>query len=223
VEETDVRVPYRSLRRAAVATLLAAAGAGAGREALAFTVGILPSSRMLYLQIGTGTISFGGAFFGLRAANPASNANVNQVSVTVPAAAAAGGTALAMASSANTTTSPESGEQICPAATDVFIGGLYRLGLFANGTATLSVSTATPLTSGSNTIPFTEIAWQSVGVGDTNPTVPSGQFQGTANQQLATFQDGLWFEGCLRFSYRNTQPYPAGTFSGTAVYTLAAP
>jgi hypothetical protein len=209
------------LRRSALrALVLAAAAAVPGAQA--FTVGILPGNRMLYLQVGTGTISFG-SFFGIPVPNPSNNATVNRVSATVSAAALASGASVPMTSTANTTVSPQDGNPICPAATDVFIGGLYRLNLFSNGTATLSVSTATPLTAGANTIPFTEIAWDSVGIGDTSPTVASGQFAGTANQQLATFGDGTWFEGCLRFRYRNTQAYPAGTFNGTAVYTLSAP
>lgn len=205
-----------------MAAFLAVAALVAARPAQAFTVGILPGARMLYLQVGTGTISFS-SFFGIAVPSGSNNATVNQVSVTVPAAALTTGTPLDMASTANTTVSPETGKQICPAATDVFIGGLYRLNLLSNGTATLSVSTATPLSSGANSIPFTEIGWQSVGINDTSPTVPSGTFAGTANQQLASFQDGIWFEGCLRFRYLNSQPYPAGTFTGTAVYTLSAP
>ena len=206
------------LRPAMAAALLAAIVSPA---ADAFTVTVRQGNRMLYLQVGTGTVLFPRPDEPV----PADNSTVDRVSITVPAAAVTDGTPLPMTGNSTTTVSPQSQNPICPAATDVFIGGLLRVPGNGNNnrTATLNVSTALPLAAGTSTIPFTEIEWDSVGINDSSPTVASGSFAGTANQVLATINDGTWFEGCLRFRFRNTQPYPAGDFTGTAVYTLTAP
>ncbi|MEP6824554.1 MAG: hypothetical protein ABI919_07030, partial [Ramlibacter sp.] len=91
------------------------------------------------------------------------------------------------------------------------------------GNATLTVTTPPTLVNAtSDAIPFTSISWISGGAGDPTATIPSGTFNG-AVQSLLSFARNQWFESCLAFSYANTQPVPAGTFSGRATYTLTAP
>lgn len=212
-----------SVRRAALGCMLGAAVCMAAPAANAFTVALLPGNRMLYLQVGLGTISFT-SFFGLAVPNASNNSAVNLVTATVPAAAMLSRAPVPMTANSNVTTSPARGTAVCPAATDVFVGGLYRKQFLSGaGTATLQVSTSAPLTAGARTMPFTEIAWDSVGIGDTAPTIQSGQFTGSAAQVIGSVDSNDWFEGCLRFRFLNTRVYPAGTFNGTAIYTLSAP
>lgn len=95
------------------------------------------------------------------------------------------------------------------------------------------------------TIPFSKISWtasNNAGAGD----IQSGQFTGTANQQLASFNAnatycsgiqlpifdtcllGSWFYQSralhatrLTFSYANDTIYPAGTYNGKVTFTAS--
>lgn len=203
-----------------------AALACCGPTAGAFTVTVNPGSRMLFLQVGAGSMSggtkytTGGAGGG---ATPADNTNINKVSVSVPVVAALGTGSQVMTSNSTVAVSPYDAFTFCSPPAQVYVGGLYRNNV-TTGSATLSVSTSTPLTNAaSDQIPFTEISWASSGIGDTVTTIPGGIFSGGANQFLLTVPLNQWFESCLTFTYRNTAAYAAGTFNGRATYTLTAP
>jgi hypothetical protein len=184
----------------------------------AFQVGIQAGSRALYLQVGAGTITGGTLTSG---GTPQDNATVNKVQITVPVASLGTGTALNMTTDSTVTNSPYDGRAFC-AANQVYVGGGFRRTGGGNSTATLTVATtAASLVSGTNSIPFSEIAWTSGGINDTALISP-GFFTG-GTQTLLSIPRNTWFETCLTFSFRNTQVYPAGTFTGRAVYTLSAP
>lgn len=88
--------------------------------------------------------------------------------------------------------------------------------------ATLTVTSPANLTSGSDTIPFSQIRWVMSGNGDTVFQFPNGTFTG-GTQTLGTFAPNTWKEQCMTFSYANTVVPAAGTYTGRAVYTLSLP
>ncbi|VTU13561.1 hypothetical protein SRS16CHR_00652 [Variovorax sp. SRS16] len=202
---------------------LAALLAASGPVARAFTVGIAPGTRAVYLQVGTGTMT-GGTFNS--GGVPGTNTSVNTVSVNVPAAALGSGTPLLMTTNSTVTASAWNGFAFCntPATTgQVYIGGFYRVPGTTGAAATLTVSTPFPLADGKgDTIPFSSIAWTSSGNGDATPTIPSGGFSG-GSQNLLSITRNTWFESCMAFRYLNTQVVPAGLFKGQAIFTLTAP
>ena len=202
----------RSLLCAASLALLASA-----QSACAYTITITAGARSLYLQVGdggyTGTYSSGGT--------PGNNATVNVVSVTVPAASVGNGAVQAMTSNSSAAQSPIDGYTFCSPPTQVYIGAWSRPGA-GTGVATLTVTTPTSLTSGSDTLPFSQISWAMSGNGDTTFQFPNGTFNG-ATQTLASFPANTWKEQCMTFSYANSVIPAAGTYSGRAVYSLALP
>lgn len=189
----------------------------------AYTVGITPGARALYLQVGVGTMT-GGNFS--QGGVPGSNPTVNTATVSIPAAQLGSGTAQAMTTNSTVTASPWDGYAFCntPATTgQVYVGGFYRVPGSSGTVGTLTVATPTNLTNAAgNTIPFNQIGWTSSGNGDNSPTLPSGTFNGST-QTLLSVNANTWFESCLAFSYLNTQVVPAGTFTGRATFTLTAP
>jgi hypothetical protein len=188
-------------------------------SAHAYQVNIAPGARAIYLQVGVGGALVGGATFST-GGTPTSNATVNQVSVNVPAASVGAGTR-AMTSNSTVINSPYDGFLFCTLP-QVYVGGYFRAPTAgANGTLTATVPTN--LTSGANTIPFSQISWVSGGNGDVTPTIPSGTFVGGSTQTIFTVVRNTWFESCLQFNYANTALPAAGTFNGTVVYTLTAP
>lgn len=191
-----------------------------GPAAQAYLVTITPGTRMIFLQVGTGSMGGTGRF--TTGGTPQDNATVNLVSVTVPAAALGTG-ARPMTSNSAVAVSPYDGFTFCTPPAQVYVGGLYRLpGAGAN--ASLTVSTpAGLLNAAADVIPFSTISWISGGIGDATPTVPSGAFAGSAGQFLLSIPPSRWFESCLTFSYSNAARYAAGTFNGRATYTLTAP
>jgi len=87
-------------------------------------------------------------------------------------------------------------------------------------TVLLLANSATPLTSGANTIPMTEISWTSA-----NGIIPAGTFNGTATQQLFSFfapNGTTRQEDTHTFFYANTRVYPAGTYTSRVTYTAVA-
>lgn len=191
--------------------------------AQAFTVGITPGVRALFLQVGAGTMSLttfnsGGI--------PGNNSVVNTASVTVPAAQLGSGTAQAMTTNSTVTASSWDGFAFCtsPSTTgQVYVAGFYRTLNVLGSAATLSVTTPADLINADGeTIPFNRIAWTSSGNSDSTPTIPSGSFTG-GSQTLLSVSVNSWFESCLAFRYLNSQLVPAGTFRGRATYTLTTP
>lgn len=191
-----------------------------GPVANAYLVTINSGSRMIFLQVGTGSMGGSGRYNS--GGTPQDNTAVNRISVTVPAAALGTGTQ-PMTSNSAVAVSPYDGFTFCSPPAQVYVGGMYRVpGGGAN--ATLSVTTPTALlNAAADEIPFTTISWTSSGIGDGSATVPPGTFAGAANQFLLSVQRNRWFESCLTFNYSNSAAYAAGTFNGRAVYTLTAP
>ena len=120
--------------------------------------------------------------------------------------------------------------------------------LLTSRPVTLRVDSSTGLSCqsgscGSTIIPFSKISWtvsNSSGSGD----IQSGQFNGSTNQQLATFEAnatycsginlfgicilGAWFYQSntmnatrLTFTYANDILYPAGAYKGTVYFTAS--
>jgi len=202
-------------RSTAAMTLLACTfGAQAAH---AYTITITAGARSIYLQVGaggyTGTNASGGT--------PGNNATINVVSVTVPNGAVGSGTAQAMTSNSTVSQSPIDGFAFCNPPAQVYIGAWSRPGS-GNGVATLTVTSPANLTSGSNTIPFSQISWVMSGNGDTVFQFPNGTFTG-GTQTLGTLARNTWKEQCMTFSYANTVVPAAGTYTGRAVYTLSLP
>lgn len=206
-----------------VLAALALGGAAMLPAAHGFTVDITPGPRALFLQVGTGTMT-GGTFN--NNGTPGDNGIVNTASVTVPGAQIGSGSAQAMTTNSTVTASAWNGAAFCtsPATTgQVYVGGFYRRPGNGGGGATLSVSTPAGLTNANgDTLAFSNVAWTSSGNGDSTPTIPNGSFTAGAQTLLAVTRN-TWFESCLAFRYLNTQMVPAGTFTGRAIFTLAAP
>jgi hypothetical protein len=101
------------------------------------------------------------------------------------------------------------------------VGGWARLPS-GSGNAVLSVSSPTSLTSGGNTIPFTQISWSSTANGNTTADIPAGPFNG-GTITLANIAAGTWVETCHSFTYANTAVVAAGTYTGRVTYSLALP
>ena len=190
-------------------------------SASGFTVNINPGSRVVYLVVGNG--SFTGTLQG--GGTPATNATVNTVSVTVPANVIGSGAVQAMQTNSTQARSFWDGFTFCsPATQQVYIGGFFRMpGAAGNATLTVATPAGGLVNAGGNTIPFTQIRWASSGIGDTGAQViPAGTFTG-GTQTLATFAVNTWNESCHTFSYLNASVVAAGTYRGTATYTLSAP
>lgn len=187
------------------------------RAADAYTITITPGSRAIYLQVGAGGYS-GFYIFG---GTPGNNSTINTVSVTVPAASVGSGTAQAMTSNSSVAQSPIDGYTFCNPPSQVYIGAWSRPG-FGGGVATLTVTSPSSLTSGGDTIPFSQISWVMSGNGDVVFQFPNGTFTG-GTQTLANFPANTWKEQCMTFSYANTVVPAAGTYKGRATYTLSLP
>lgn len=183
----------------------------------AYTITITSGTRALYLQVGaggyTGYYNSGGT--------PGNNSTINVVSVTIPSSSVGSGTAQAMTSNSSVSQSSIDGYAFCNPPSQVYIGGWSRPGN-NSGVATLTVTTPASLTSGSDSIPFSQISWVMSGNGDSTYQFPNGTFTG-GTQTLATFPANTWKEQCMTFTYANTVVPAAGTFTGRATYTLSLP
>lgn len=195
----------------------AVAALTSAQVANAYTITISSGTRAIYLQVGqggyTGTYVAGGT--------PGNNATINVVSVSIPAASVGSGTAQTMTSNSTVSQSPIDGFAFCAPPGQVYIGAWSRPG-GGTGVATLTVTSPANLTSGTNTIPFSQISWVMSGNGDTVFQFPNGNFTG-GTQTLATFPANTWKEQCMTFSYANTVVPAAGTYTGRVTYTLSLP
>jgi len=203
-------------------TAIALAMSACTLPAIAFTVTIPTGSRTLYLQVGVG--SFTGTLQG--GGSPGVNTTVNTVSVTVPAAQVGTGTAQAMTTNSTAANSFWDNFTFCAPPAQLYVGGFYRRNNNAGGAgATLTATVPATLGNGSGgTIPFSQISWTSTGIGDTGTQpFPAGTFVAGSTQTIGTIARNQWAESCLTFSYANAAVVPAGTYTGTVVYTLSAP
>jgi len=202
-------------RCAATAALLCSAfGAQAAQ---AYVITITAGQRSIYLQVGAG----GYTGFNSSGGTPGNNATINVVSVSVPPGVVGSGAAQAMTSNSTVSQSPIDGFAFCNPPAQVYIGAWSRPGS-GTGVATLTVTSPANLTSGSDTIPFSQIRWVMSGNGDTVIQFPDGSFTG-GTQTLGTLPPNTWKEQCMTFSYANTVVPAAGTYVGRAVYTLSLP
>lgn len=213
--------PKASLTKGASVRLSLIAGVmallGAPQVAEAYTITITAGARSIYLQVGVG----GYTGFYNSGGTPGSNATVNVVSVTVPAGSVGSGSAQQMTSNSTASQSPIDGFAFCNPPSQVYIGAWSRPGS-GSGVATLTVTTPANLTSGSDTIPFSQISWVMSGNNDTTYQFPDGTFNG-GTQTLGTFPANTWKEQCMTFTYANSVVPAAGTYTGRAVYTLSLP
>lgn len=87
-------------------------------------------------------------------------------------------------------------------------------------TVLLIANSSRPLTSGTNSIPMTQVSWTSA-----NGIIPAGTFNGTAAQQIFSFfapSGTTRQEDTHSFFYANTNVHPAGTYTATVTYTAVA-
>lgn len=211
----QVRAGMLSLRSASVSAALLFACAA--QAAQAYVITITSGQRSIYLQVGaggyTGIYTSGGT--------PGNNGTINVVTVIVPASSVGSGAAQAMTSNSNVAQSPIDGFVFCNPPSQVYLGAWSRPGS-GSGVATLTVTSPANLTSGTDTIPFSQIRWVMSGNGDTVFQFPNGSFTG-GTQTLATFPANTWKEQCMTFTYANSVLPAAGTYTGRAVYTLSLP
>lgn len=204
-------------RKAASTLAILAAQCAFAQTCAAYTITITAGTRAIYLQVGaggyTGTYSSGGT--------PGNNSTVNTVSVTVPAANVGSGSAQSMTSNSTVSQSPIDGFVFCNPPTEVYIGAWSRPGA-RGGVASLTVTTPANLSSGANTIPFSQIRWVMSGNGDATYQFPNGTFNGST-QALGTLSPNTWKEQCMTFIYANSIVPAAGTYTGRATYTLSLP
>jgi hypothetical protein len=208
------RVARRDQRRA-LATLCTLMHASVlmlcATPASAWVLALTPGPKQLFLMVGVGTPA-------------ANNSGVNTVSVAVPAATVGNGTALSMTSDSTQAASPYDNYAVCSPPAQVYVGGSYRQPNSTTGAASalLQVSTPANLTSGSDAIPFSQISWTSTAIGNAAADIPAGTFNG-GTISLVNIGRNQFIENCFTFKYANTSVVPAGTFTGSALFTLAVP
>lgn len=180
--------------------------------ATAWVLTITAGPKAIYLQIGNGS-------------RDANNATVNQVSVSVPAPQLGTGTVQAMTSNSTVSNSFQDGYAVCNPPAQVYVGGYLRAPNTAGQPAVLRVTTPASLTTpAGDTLPFSTISWVSSSNGNGGAAdIPSGTFPNGGSLTLRSIAPNRWVENCFTFSYANTNVVPAGTYSGTATFTLTAP
>jgi hypothetical protein len=186
-----------------VAALLMACGG-----AQAWVVTVTPGPKSIFLAIGTSSTM-------------ASNATVNLVSTTLSPVDVASGLPKAMTSNSAQTNSPFDNFQTCSAGgAQVYIGGYYRMPAASATSALLQVATPAGLTSGVNSIPFSQISWTSTALGNAAADIPAGSFVNGGTLFLRNIAANTFVDNCHTFTYANTSPVAAGTYTGQAIYTL---
>lgn len=89
--------------------------------------------------------------------------------------------------------------------------------LFTNFIVTADSST--PLSNGTDTIPFTSISWTAQ-----DEDIPSGNFTGSPAQTILSPTRAIWLvRDWHTFYYNNTQIVPYGTYTGRVTYTVSVP
>lgn len=197
--------------RALLCGALPGAALLASTPASAWVLTLTAGTKQLFLMVGVGTAN-------------ANNTTINTVSVTVPAANLGSGTALAMSSNSTQSASPYDNYAVCNPPAQVYVGGSYRQPNSSTGagSAVLQVSTPPALTSGSDSIAFSQIRWTSTANGNSMADIPAGTFSG-GTQFLANIARNTFVENCFTYTYANTTIVPAGTFTGRATFTLTVP
>ncbi|MEQ1517046.1 MAG: hypothetical protein ABL931_11215 [Usitatibacteraceae bacterium] len=195
----------RRLAHPFVAALFCSVGIGANAWVLVVT----PGARTVYLGVGNSTTN-------------APNATINRVSVAVPAAVVGTGVAQAMTSNSTQANSPFDNFVVCTPPNQVYIGGYFREPSTTANVARLQVTTPATLTSGADTLPFSQISWTSTALGNATADIPAGTFNG-ASLFLRNIASNTYVENCHTFTYANANLVAAGVYNGRATYTLSNP
>lgn len=175
----------------------------------AWVLTVPAGARRIYLAVGNSTTD-------------AANATINLVSVSVPANVVGTGAVQAMTSNSTQANSPFDGYNVCVPPNQVYIGGYLREPSTTANVARLQVTTPANLTSGVDTLPFTQISWTSTALGNPAADIPAGAFNG-ATLFLRNITSNTYVENCHTFSYANTNLVAAGIYNGRATYTLTTP
>ncbi len=178
-------------------------------EADAWVLTVPAGARRIYMAVGNATTD-------------AANATINLVSVTVPANVVGTGAVQAMTSNSTQANSPFDNYNVCVPPNQVYIGGYLREPSTTANVAALQVTTPANLTSGADTLPFSQISWTSTALGNPAADIPAGTFNG-ATLFLRNIASNTYVENCHTFSYANTNLVAAGVYNGRATYTLSAP
>jgi hypothetical protein len=208
-------MPPRPLPTRLAFALLMAVGMLITGLAQAWTLGVTPASRRVFLHVGNGTAE-------------GNNGTINRVGVSLSAAAVVAGLPQAMTTNSTQSTSLwGDGGTSCPKpSSQIMVGASYRRADAHDGpaSATLSVSAPPSLTNASgDAIPFSEISWSVAAPGSREPNViPAGRFSGV-QQTLASIPAGNYIENCHSFTYANSAVQAAGTYNGRVTYTLTSP
>jgi hypothetical protein len=88
----------------------------------------------------------------------------------------------------------------------------------ATSSATLSHQADGPLTSGSNTIPISNVSWTATGAGFTAGTMSS-----SAPVSAGTMMGPGDRDGTFVYTFVNSWEYAVGTYATSSTYTLSAP
>jgi hypothetical protein len=196
-----------NLRCVCIFSLIATIGIFA-RQADAFIFTVAPGARTIFLQVGNGAQS--------------NVATINVVSVNVPAASIGNAAPQVMTTNSTQAASTITGNTVCNVPAQIYIAGALRLPTVSGAVAPLQVTAPANLTSGTDTIAFSQISWTSSAIGGTTQDIPAGAFTGAA-QLLVNVPANTWLENCHTFSYANTAIAPAGVYTGRVTYTLTAP
>lgn len=144
---------------------------------------------------------------------------ISTVAFNVPAATAGTGTAVSGTTNAAAGNAQGPNLTTACAANNVRIWARARSTAGFTRTATLTVNSSGGISSGPNTIPFTDFSWVSSG----GTEIPSGSFTGSPTQPLLSFQTSREVSVCKLFRFANATIYPAGTYNGQITYTLQMP
>jgi hypothetical protein len=149
----------------------------------------------------------------------ATGGTISRVSFAVAAATAGSGTpVLGTANAAAGSAQAPNFGTACPG-NNVRIWARARSTAVSPRTATLTVNGSGNLTSGANTIPFTQFDWITSG----GTEIASGAFTGSPTQALLSFGTTREVSVCKRFRFLNTTVYPSGTYNGQLTYSLQMP
>ncbi|MDP2065183.1 MAG: hypothetical protein Q8K38_04355 [Burkholderiaceae bacterium] len=100
-----------------------------------------------------------------------------------------------------------------------FAGNAFPVRVFGNnGQVQLAAAGGPNLTSGADTIPFTQITGSSDNANLPNPVLGAAPVNVTATAGKVTDRTANW-----TFSYANTVAAPAGTYDGQVTYTASMP
>jgi hypothetical protein len=164
------------------------------------------------------TVAIGNGTQQLRLRVGATGGTISLVTFTVPAASAGNGTPIVGTTLASAGSAQGASFPACPA-NNVRVWARARAPINNSRTATLQVNSSGSLTSGVNSIPFTDFDW----ITSSGPEIPSGAFSGAPAQVLMAFQNSREVGMCLQFRFLNNTVYPAGTYTGQLTYNISMP